>query len=34
MIDGVLPREQELALRQHLDGCADCRRWVGEGERA
>lgn len=25
-IDGGLPSERELALRQHLDHCAVCRR--------
>ncbi|MGD0949894.1 MAG: anti-sigma factor [Candidatus Binatia bacterium] len=28
LIDGALPREEEVVLRRHLDGCAACRRWV------
>jgi anti-sigma factor RsiW len=30
MIDGAVPREQDLALRRHVDGCATCRRWVNK----
>ena len=29
LVDGALPSGRELAVRQHLEHCARCRRWVG-----
>lgn len=28
LVDGALPSGRALAVRQHLDRCADCHRWV------